>query len=69
MNEHPYWAYAAVPGTINGDREEEVLAEGRRERALELAISSTSIDGSVSVILAVARKFEEYLKGDTDSDQ
>jgi hypothetical protein len=63
VTDHPYWAYAAVPGTLSTEREEAALAEGRRAFALEVACRWDDTDEGH---LATARLFEEYLKGGAD---
>ena len=61
MSDHPYWAYAAVPGTLNADQEQAALAEGRRAFALDLATRESDTDEGH---LNRAVKFEAYLRGD-----
>jgi len=61
MTDHPYWAYKAVPGSLNEEQETEALDEGRRAFALELA---TRRSGGLKYQLARAVEFEAYLRGD-----
>lgn len=65
MESFPYWAYAAVPGTLGAEDEGKALDEGRRAFALELATRTEGVDEGY---LARARKFEAYLKGDAVED-
>lgn len=63
MNIHPYWSYGPDQGMPPVD----ALDEGRRERALTLAVESFAPVGeSVGPgdILSLAKTFEAYLKGD-----
>lgn len=66
MEIYPYWAYAAVPGALDAEREEAALDEGRRLAALTLALQG---DGDVGDILAAAVRFEAYLKGEGGADR
>lgn len=64
MNIHPYWSYGPDQGMPPVD----ALDEGRRERALTLAVESLAPVGeSVGPgdILSLAKTFEGYLKGDS----
>jgi hypothetical protein len=61
VSTHPYWAYEAVPGTIDQEVAEKAVAEGRRAFALELAVSIAHLQADRT---ALARRFEEYLKGE-----
>lgn len=60
VSTHPYWAYKAVPGSLDEEQEREAVDEGRRAFALERA---TQWDDTVDGQLEAARRFEEYLKG------
>lgn len=63
-NIHPYWAYAENGSQVSVF---EAMAEGRRAFAMELAVE-VALDGEpAEVTVAVAREFEEYLKGGTDA--
>lgn len=62
MSTHPYWAYKAVPGTLDADSEKEALDEGRRAFALERA---TQWDDTPEGTVAAARAYEAYLKGES----
>lgn len=64
MSTHPYWSYEAIPGGITEEAERAAVDEGRRAFVLELAVSDTDVD---AVILARAKKFEAYLKGEAGS--
>lgn len=62
MESYPYWAYAAIPGTLTEDKEQEALDEGRRAFALELVTRETYYPTTGEAIdRAVA--FEAYLRG------
>lgn len=62
---HPYWSY----GPDSGQPALDALNEGRRLRALELAVESLgSVAGQVAPgsIVGRAQAFEEYLKGESE---
>ena len=61
-NVHPYWSYAAVPGSLTSDQEKEALDEGRRAFALDVATRGSYYATEVEVLMR-AKVFEAYLKG------
>lgn len=65
MSEHPYWAYKAVPGSLNEEQEKQAVDEGRRAFALEKAVQW---DDTNEGVMVRARLFEQYLKGEAVED-
>lgn len=61
---HGYWAYAAVPGTLDGEDERAAVDEGRRAFALDMATRGSYFCTEEEAIIR-AKAFEAYLKGDT----
>lgn len=64
---HGYWAYAAVPGMLDTDAEHAAIDEGRRAFALDMATRG-SYYALEEEVIARARQFEAYLKGDAVED-
>jgi hypothetical protein len=61
---HGYWAYAAVPGTLDADAEQAAVDEGRRAFALDMATRGSYFSTEDEAIVR-ARTFEAYLKGES----
>jgi hypothetical protein len=68
VTDHPYWAYVAVPGSIDEAGYSAAVDEGRRAFALEMAVEASS-SASQAIIIARAQSFEEYLKGELARDE
>lgn len=65
MSSHPYWTYG--PDVATAEDYDDVVDEGRRAFALELAVRSFApVDESTGPgdILSLANTFVAYLKGD-----
>ncbi len=63
MAEQQYWAYRVVPGMENEVEQRAAMEEGRRHEALRLAVQWIQWDDANEGILARAKLFETYLRG------
>lgn len=64
MTHHPYWTYGPDTGVPVTD----AVDEGRRDRALELAVQVAVAHAPEPVrILSLAASFEDYLAGRTET--